>query len=235
MPSFPRLLTSLIFILLSATLLAQINPQQPMPVDQKVKIGKLSNGLTYYMRHNAQPEKHVNLHIVVTTGAVLEEAAVAARAHDKAHSDVNGTTAQYALTGVSGPSGITTNNPPNGAGTVWQITRNTTYNASSPCVAQGKCTVGQRVNANISEASLNVPLVAPMTEYGDCINQLDVNVTKNIRVGRLSIQPKLDIFNALNVAPVFSVRSLLFGTAAYNQPGSVLNPRTLQLGAVLRF
>ena len=27
---------------------------------------------------------------------------------------VNGTTAQYALTGVSGPSGITTNNPPNG-------------------------------------------------------------------------------------------------------------------------
>ncbi len=148
---------------------------------------------------------------------------------------LNGTSAQYALTGVSGPSGITTNNPPNGAGSVFQITRNTTYNASSPCVAQGKCAVGQLVNGGISEASLNVPIIAPMTEYGDRINQLDINVTKMLKFGKLSIQPKLDIFNALNVAPVFDVRGLIFGTAAYKQPGSVLNPRTLQLGAVVRF
>ena len=148
---------------------------------------------------------------------------------------VFGTTAQYALTGVSGPSGITTNNPPNGAATVWQITRNTVYSASSPCVAQGTCTAGQRVNPNISEASLNVPIVAPMTEYGDRLNQLDVNITKTIRIGRVSLQPKLDLFNLLNVAPVFSVRSLLYGTAAYNQPSAVLNPRTLQIGAVVRF
>jgi hypothetical protein len=148
---------------------------------------------------------------------------------------VFGTTAQYALTGISGPSGITTNNPPNGASTVWQITRNTTYAASHPCVAAGSCTAGQRINPNISEASLNVPLVAPQTEFGDRINQLDVNVTKMFRIGRLSIQPKLDIFNLLNVAPVYSVRSLLFGTAAYMQPNQVLNPRTMQIGAVMRF
>ncbi len=146
-----------------------------------------------------------------------------------------GTSAQYSLTGVSGPSGVTTNNPPNGAGTVYQITRNTVYSASSPCVAQGKCTAGQRVNANISEASLNVPIVAPMTEYGDRINQLDVNVAKTIKFGRMTIQPKIDFFNMLNVAPVFDVRSLLFGTAAYNQPAAVLNPRTIQIGAVVRF
>lgn len=146
-----------------------------------------------------------------------------------------GTSAQYALTGVSGPSGITTNNPPNGAGSVWQITRTTTYSASMPCVAQGTCTAGQLVNPNITEASLNVPLIAPMTEYGDRINQLDVNVTKTVKLGRMTIQPKLDMFNLLNVAPVFDTRSLLFGAAAYNQPGSVLNPRTFQLGAVVRF
>jgi hypothetical protein len=146
-----------------------------------------------------------------------------------------GTSAQYALTGVSGPSGITTNNPPNGAGTVWQITRTTTYTASMPCVAQGKCTAGQLVNPGITEASLNVPLIAPMTEYGDRINQLDINVTKSIKVGRFNIQPKVDIFNLLNVAPVFDVRSLLYTAATYYQPGSVLNPRTLQLGAVVRF
>ena len=146
-----------------------------------------------------------------------------------------GTSAQYALTGVSGPSGVTTNNPPNGAGTVWQITRNTVYPANAPCVAQGRCAAGQRVNPSITEANLNVPLVAPMTEYGDRINQLDLNVTKMFKFGRWSVQPKLDVFNVLNGAPVYSVRSLLFGTAAYNQPNQVLNPRTVQIGAIVRF
>ncbi|MFN7916730.1 MAG: TonB-dependent receptor [Vicinamibacterales bacterium] len=148
---------------------------------------------------------------------------------------VYGTQAQYALAGVSGPSGITTNNPPAGVGTVWQITRTTAYTASSPCVAQGKCTVGQLVDPGMTQSSLNVPLVAPMTEYGDRINQLDINFTKNIKIGRFNIQPKLDMFNLLNVAPVTSVLGLNFGTAAYNVPSVILNPRTVQVGANVRF
>ena len=48
-------------------------------------------------------------------------------------------------------------------------------------------------------ASLNVPLVAPTTEYGDRINQLDLSVSKRIRFGRVNIQPKIDFFNLLNV------------------------------------
>ena len=32
-------------------------PMQQMPVDKNVRIGKLDNGLTYYIRHNALPEK----------------------------------------------------------------------------------------------------------------------------------------------------------------------------------
>ena len=148
---------------------------------------------------------------------------------------VYGTTSQYALTGVSGPSGITTNNPPNGQGTVWQITRTTAYTASSPCVAQGKCTAGQLVNPGLTQASQLVPLVAPMTEYGDRINQLDINVIKNIKIGRATIQPKLDIFNALNRAPVTSVLGLNYGTAAYNVPSVILNPRTIQIGANMRW
>ncbi len=112
--------------------------------------------------------------------------------------------------------------------------------ATHPCVQQGTCQANALVNPDITEASLFVPLVAPMTEYGDRINQLDVNITKTFRVGGLSIQPKLDVFNLLNVAPVYSVRTTapgysLYGTAAYNQPSSVLNPRTMQIGAVLRF
>ena len=148
---------------------------------------------------------------------------------------VQGTTAQYALTGVSGPSGITTNNPPAGVGSVYQVTRTTAYTASSPCVAQGKCTAGQLVDPGITQATLNVPLIAPQTEFGDRINQLDINFTKNIKIGRFNIQPKLDMFNLLNVGAVTSVLGLNYGTAAYNVPSVILNPRTIQIGANVRF
>ena len=140
--------------------------------------------------------------------------------------------------GVSGPSGAPSAAQlaaPNGAGSVWLITAATRYDASSPCVAQGKCTVGQQVNPGITQASLSVPLVAPMTEYGDRINQLDLNFTKSIKVGQFNIQPKVDVFNALNVSPVTAVLGLNYGTAAYKQPSVVLNPRTLQIGANVRW
>src|SRR5205814_1097233 len=122
--------------------------------------------------------------------------------------------------GPTGPTGQPTAlqlNTPNGVGTVWLITPATTYSASSPCVAQGKCTAGQLVDPGMNVASLSVPLIAPNTEFGDRINQLDLNVTKTIKIGRSSIQPKLDLFNALNVSPVYAVRSLLYGTASYKQ------------------
>jgi hypothetical protein len=149
-----------------------------------------------------------------------------------------GTSSVGALTGVSGPSGAPSAaqlGAPSGAGTVWLITSSTRYDAKSPCVAQGHCTVGQQVDPGITQASLSVPLVAPMTEYGDRINQLDINFTKNIRYKTLNIQPKLDIFNALNVSPVTGVLGLNYGTVAYKQPSVVLNPRTLQIGANIRF
>ena len=100
--------------------------------------------------------------------------------------------------------------------------------------AQG-CVVGNFVDAPMTVSSMSVPLVAPMTEYGDRINQFDLSVTKTLRFGRISVQPKLDFFNLLNVSPAFSVRGLNYGTAAYKQPSAVLNGRVFQLGAIMRF
>ena len=34
----------------------------------------------------------------------------------------------------------------------------------------------------------------------------------------MSIQPKIDFFNLLNVSPVYAVRTLNYGTASYKQP-----------------
>ena len=73
-------------------------------------------------------------------------------------------------------------------------------------------------------SSINVPLIAPNTEFGDRINQLDFNVSKSIKAGGFTIQPKFDLFNALNVSPVYAVRNaagsattagaLLYGTTS---------------------
>jgi hypothetical protein len=40
------------------------------------------------------------------------------------------------------------------------------------------------------------------------------------------------LFNALNVSPVYAVRSLNFGTMAHLQPSSILVVRVFQLGAI---
>jgi len=150
-----------------------------------------------------------------------------------------GTPAQYALTGTSGPSGTTTNNPPNGSGTVWQITPTTRYTVCPGSSASQGCVVGALVDPGMTVASLNVPLVAPMTEYGDRINQLDLSISKTIRAGRASFQPKIDFFNLLNVSPVIDVRqsggAMIYGTQSYMQPSSVLVGRVFQLGAIVKF
>ncbi|NOT50001.1 MAG: insulinase family protein [Chitinophagaceae bacterium] len=70
---------------------SQIDMMQPMPVDPKVKIGKLPNGLTYYIRHNSLPEKRVELRLVVNAGSVLEDDDQLGLAHFMEHMNFNGT------------------------------------------------------------------------------------------------------------------------------------------------
>src|SRR5690242_18660576 len=40
----------------------------PLPVDPKVKIGTLPNGIHYYIRKNEKPEKRAELRLVVNAG-----------------------------------------------------------------------------------------------------------------------------------------------------------------------
>lgn len=70
---------------------AQIDVTQVMPVDPKVKIGRLSNGMTYYIRQNKLPEKRVELRLVVNAGSVLEDDDQQGLAHFLEHMNFNGT------------------------------------------------------------------------------------------------------------------------------------------------
>src|SRR5690349_3616433 len=83
-------LLSFILLFSSVTLSAQ-DLQQKLPLDNNVKIGKLPNGLTYYIRKNTKPEKRVELRLVVNAGSILEEDDQQGLAHFMEHMNFNGT------------------------------------------------------------------------------------------------------------------------------------------------
>ena len=50
------------------------NAQMPnIPIDKDVRIGKLDNGLTYYIRYNNWPEKRANFYIAQRVGSIQED------------------------------------------------------------------------------------------------------------------------------------------------------------------
>ena len=63
----------------------------PIPMDPNVRVGKLENGLTYYIRHNNYPEGQANFYIAQKVGSVLEEDNQRGLAHFLEHMCFNGT------------------------------------------------------------------------------------------------------------------------------------------------
>ncbi|MDE6689808.1 MAG: insulinase family protein, partial [Prevotella sp.] len=82
------LVVLLLFAAGTATSMAQQMP--PIPVDPDVKIGKLDNGLTYYIRHNEYPEHVANFYIAQRVGAIQEEESQRGLAHFLEHMAFNG-------------------------------------------------------------------------------------------------------------------------------------------------
>ncbi len=62
----------------------------PIPVDKAVRIGKLDNGLTYYIRHNEWPEHVANFYIAQRVGSIQEEESQRGLAHFLEHMAFNG-------------------------------------------------------------------------------------------------------------------------------------------------
>jgi zinc protease len=62
----------------------------PIPIDKDVRIGKLENGLTYYIRKNNLPENQANFYIAQKVGSVLEEDNQRGLAHFLEHMAFNG-------------------------------------------------------------------------------------------------------------------------------------------------
>ena len=62
-----------------------------LPIDEKVKIGTLDNGMKYYIRSNSEPENRVELTLVVKAGSILEDEDQQGLAHFVEHMAFNGT------------------------------------------------------------------------------------------------------------------------------------------------
>ncbi|TAL65192.1 MAG: insulinase family protein [Bacteroidetes bacterium] len=63
----------------------------PIPADPNIKIGKLENGLTYYIKVNKKPEQRIELRLAVNAGSVCETAGQQGLAHFCEHMCFNGT------------------------------------------------------------------------------------------------------------------------------------------------
>ncbi|WP_394971255.1 M16 family metallopeptidase [uncultured Croceitalea sp.] len=66
-------------------------PEGNIPTDPNVKVGKLDNGLTYYIRNNGKPEDKVELRLAVNAGSIMETERQLGLAHFMEHMNFNGT------------------------------------------------------------------------------------------------------------------------------------------------
>ena len=70
---------------------APVDLNERLPLDSAIRTGKLDNGLTYYIRQNAEPAKRAELWLAVNAGSVMEDDDQKGLAHFLEHMLFNGT------------------------------------------------------------------------------------------------------------------------------------------------
>ena len=81
----------LLFLLLLLPVLGFSQSDKQLPIDKEYRIGKLENGLTYYIRHNELPKNQVCFYIAQNVGSMQEEESQRGLAHLLEHMAFNGT------------------------------------------------------------------------------------------------------------------------------------------------
>ncbi len=90
-PAKLRQLLLLLLLVITVTPLAQAQSATKLPFDPDVRTGKLPNGMTYYIRKNAEPANRAEFRLAVNAGSVLENDEQQGLAHFCEHMAFNGT------------------------------------------------------------------------------------------------------------------------------------------------
>ena len=83
--------TILLAIIAAVSLVATARDEKELPIDPEIRIGRLDNGLTYYIRHNEQPKGRAEFWLVQNTGSLVEEDDERGLAHFIEHIAFQGT------------------------------------------------------------------------------------------------------------------------------------------------
>ncbi|PHV36681.1 pitrilysin family protein [Janthinobacterium sp. BJB304] len=87
-----RLISGAVLLACACMAQAEIRLTDPLPLAPEVTVGKLPNGLTYYVKKNARPAQKVELRLVVKAGSILEDDDQQGLAHFTEHMAFNGST-----------------------------------------------------------------------------------------------------------------------------------------------
>ncbi len=105
------------------------------------------------------------------------------------------------------------------------------YNMPAAQVAQF---LGRVPSGGVANVTMN--LVTPGTLYGDRVNELDLRFTNVLKFGRTRSKISLDMYNALNSAPVLTYNQTYSpATTTWLSPTSVLAARVMKIGASIDF
>ena len=89
MMMYRRVLVAVLAILAIVQALAATENQ--LPYDSELRVGRLNNGMTYYIRHNEQPKGRAEFWLVQNTGSLVEEEDERGLAHFIEHIAFQGT------------------------------------------------------------------------------------------------------------------------------------------------
>src|SRR3954471_10000799 len=63
---------------------------EPIRFERELKVGRLANGLAYYIKRNAMPEKQLEMQLVLKVGSLVEDDDQQGLAHFVEHMGFNG-------------------------------------------------------------------------------------------------------------------------------------------------
>jgi carboxypeptidase family protein len=119
------------------------------------------------------------------------------------------------------------------AGAVWQslpgIPIAASYVATS---AEASASLGRPLSGGTKTVTI-ANVITPNTMFEDRIYQLDLRLTKIVRIGRTRVQGNIDLYNLFNASPI-QTDNTRYGTA-WLTPTQILDARLFKIGAQVSF